>query len=313
MSQSWVDEMAAMWFVKNKEGLSAAEKEALKAWLGANPKHQEAFCSFERLWAELDEIAPLVACPKPLHTMKWLYACASMVLFVMVGIFGWYSFTHRLEFTHAFKTPTGEIKEYTLSDGTQFFLDTNTHITVSYYAHERTIVVHQGQILLHVKKDPLRDFFVDAKHVRVHVTGTRFEVSHLHDAVRVSVEEGSVDVLSHSIFDTKMLKRASLKENERITLDALNFVKIEPLSHHQPLSPWRDGRLVFDNTPLHEALLEFERYGAMQAVFASETVKKMPLSGSFEVERFGSFVELLPKVLPLKVIKNGDMLTITER
>jgi len=68
--------------------------------------------------------------------------------------------------------------------------------------------------------------------------------------------------------------------------------------------------LVFDKTPLKEVLFEFERYGAKKTVIASAELASMPLSGSFDIERFGSFLELLPKVLPLKIVNGGDKIVM---
>ena len=49
MSQAWIDEMAASWFVKAQEGMSASEKNAFETWLRVNPSHQKAYQTFEGL------------------------------------------------------------------------------------------------------------------------------------------------------------------------------------------------------------------------------------------------------------------------
>ncbi|WP_041959098.1 FecR family protein [Sulfurospirillum arsenophilum] len=312
MSQAWVDEMAALWFVKAQDGMSASEKNTFEKWLHVNPAHQKAYTQFEALWHELDGLAPSQnrACPQKRVKPWWGYAGVAAIAFFAIGILQWNAFSTRLELAQNLVTPVGAMREYTLSDGTKLFLDTDSNVSVEYYAHKRLVKLHQGQIALHVSKDTTRPLFVDAYNVQVRVTGTIFEVRHVEDEVRVSVEEGSVDVSSKRSHDGEFIKRASLYAKDQIILDERGFVLSTLKLQNDAIAPWRNGRLVFDKTPLEDVLFEFERYGAKPAFIASSQLALMPLSGSFEIERFGSFLELLPKVLPVKVTQDLHSIAI---
>lgn len=312
MSQAWIDEMAASWFVKAQDGMSVSEKNAFERWLRVNPAHQKAYQAFEGLWAELDGLAPK-PCNKAAKKSWWGYACVSALVCIAVGIFHWNTFSTRLELAQNVTTPIGAMREYTLSDGTKLFLDTDSNATIEYYVHKRLIKLHQGQIALHVSKDAARPFYVDAKNVQVRVTGTIFEVRHVEDDVRISVEEGSVDVSYKRPFDGGLIKLASLRAKDQITLDERGFVISSTKMQNDSVAPWRNGRLVFDKTSLEDALFEFERYGAKPALIASAELASMPLSGSFEIERFGSFLELLPKALPVKVTQETHAVVIERK
>jgi len=312
MSQAWIDEMATLWFVKAHDRMTDSEKKEFETWLHVNPAHHKAYAQLEALWGELDGLAPVLnsACT---HTKKrswWGYvACACVVAFFALGVLQWNS-SHRLEFAQTMTTPVGAIREYTLNDGTTLFLDTDTTVSVEYYKQKRLVLLHHGQIVLHVSKDVSRPLFVEAKNVEVHVTGTRFEVRNVDDNVRVSVEEGSVDVSHKRLEDGTVLKLARLHAKDQITMDERGFVLSSSTFSNDSMAPWRSGRLVFDKTPLKEVLFEFERYGAKKTVIASAELASMPLSGSFDIERFGSFLELLPKVLPLKIVNGGDKIVM---
>ncbi len=311
MSQAWIDEMAASWFAKAQEGMSASEKKAFETWLSSNPTHQKAYASFEQLWRDLDALAPYThKRSTSKKKMAWIYgACAAAACFV-IAFFQWQSFSHRLEFAQSMQTPVGKMTEYSLHDGTTLFLDTNTHVSVAYYADERRVVLHKGQIVLHVRKNKERPLFVEAKNVEVKVTGTRFEVQNHEKSVRVSVEEGSVDV-AHQI-EKRRVYLASLGANEQIVVDEKGLVLAKKSIQSSTIAPWRNGRLVFDKTPLHEALYAFERYGVKPVQISSIHLASLPLSGSFEIERFSSFIEMLPKVLPLKVIRKEETIRLEE-
>ena len=305
MNQTWIDESAATWFLKHQEGLSPLEKLAFEQWI-SHVEHQKAYAMYERLWSELDSVG--VYEKRTQHKRRtWIqYACATLLLLICVGVFQW-NYTHRLEYTQTLATPIGAMKEYTLADGTSLFLDTNTEVDVRYFAHQRIVTLHQGQIALHVHKESERPFVVQANNVMVRVTGTRFEVRYVEDDVRVSVEEGSVDVLFKRAFDHEVVTLASLKAKEQIVVDERGNVETKTHMDNDTIAPWRGGRLIFDKTPLEDVLFEFERYGIKPVMIGSSTLAKMPLSGSFEIERFSSFMHMLPKVLPLNVIHDGNV------
>jgi len=315
MSQAWVDEMAASWFAKAQEGMSVSEKNRFETWLHVNPAHQKAYAQFEALWDDLDALTPSQnsACTQKRVKSWWAYACVAATIFLSIGILQWNAFSTRLELAQNMVTPIGAMQEYTLSDGTHLFLDTDSNVTVEYYAHKRLIKLHQGQIALHVSKDTTRPLFVDAQNIQVRVTGTIFEVRHVEEEVRVSVEEGSVDVSYKRPQDGSVIKLASLHAKDQITLDERGFVLSTLTLQNNSVAPWRNGRLMFDKTSLEDVLFEFERYGAKPVLIASSELALMPLSGSFEIERFGSFLEMLPKVLPLKVTQDMHSVLIDKR
>ena len=315
MSQAWIDEMAALWFVKAQDGMSASEKNTFEKWLHVNPKHQKAYTRFEALWSELDALAPTSkrACSKKRIQPWWGYASACVAAVFMIVFVQWQTWSARPEFTQVMSTPVGSMREYALQDGTTLFLDTDTKVKVEYYKQKRLVTLDQGQIVLHVSKDKARPLFVETQNVQVRVTGTRFEVRNVDKHVRITVEEGSVEVSHKSQDDGTILTLANLHAKDQLTLDEQGFVLTSSTFQNNLIAPWRSGRLVFDQTPLKEVLFEFERYGAKKAVIDSPKLASMTLSGSFEIERYASFLELLPKVLPLKIAKVGDKIVLEQR
>jgi transmembrane sensor len=314
MSQAWIDEMAALWCTKVHDGLSFSEQRAFQKWLHVNPEHRKAYVQFEALWNELDGLSPTQTTSSKKCLKPWFgYACACAIACFFIAFLQWQTWNSRLEFAQNIATPVGSMREYTLKDGTTLFLDTDTNVSVEYYKQKRLVKLHQGQLVLHVSKDAARPLFVDAQNVQIRVTGTLFEVRNVDKHVRVSVEEGSVEVSHKRLEDGSVLPLARLSAKDQITLDERGFVLRASTLHNDSVAPWRSGRLIFDKTPLKEVLFEFERYGAKKTVIASSELAPMPLSGSFEIERFASFLEMLPKVLPLKVANGGDKIILEKR
>jgi len=315
MSQTWIDEMAAFWFTKVHDGLNPSEENEFQTWLHVNSEHRKVYAQFEALWNELDGLEPAPKHAYPQRRIKLLlgYACACVAACFLVIFLQWQTWSYRLEFAQNMTTPVGAMEEYTLEDGTTLFLDTDTNVSVAYYQKKRLVTLHQGQIVLHVAKNRSRPLFVDTKNVLVRVTGTLFEVRNVNDHVRVSVEEGSVEVSHKRPEDGSVLALVHLSAKEQVSLDEQGFVLSRSQLRNNSVAPWRDGRLVFDKTPLKDVVFEFERYGAKKAVISSSELGSMPLSGSFEIERFASFLEMLPKVLPLKITSIGDKIVLDKR
>lgn len=316
MSQAWINEMAALWFTKVKDGLSISEQRAFQKWLHVNEEHQKAYAQFEALWGELDGLAPIqnTFSSKKRRIKPWFgYACACVIACFFIAFLQWQMWSSHLEWAQNMTTPVGAMREYTLQDGTTLFLDTDTNVSVEYYKQKRLVKLHQGQLVLHVSKNADRPLFVEARNVQIRVTGTLFEVRNVDNNVRVSVEEGSVEVSHKRLEDGGVLTLAHLSAKDQITLDGRGFILSASTLHNDSVAPWRSGRLIFDKTPLREVLFEFERYGAKKTVIASSQLASMPLSGSFEIERFASFLEILPKVLPLKIANSSDKIILEKR
>jgi transmembrane sensor len=65
------------------------------------------------------------------------------------------------------------------------------------------------------------------------------------------------------------------------------------------LSAWREGRLVFESTPLQEALTSINAYRSMQTSTTDSRAAAMRLPGRFRASGFAGLVGVLPTILPL--------------
>ena len=72
-------------------------------------------------------------------------------------------------------TNVGEIANYTLVDGSEISLNTDSVVEISYSAARRAVVLRRGQALFHVAKDKSRPFVVTAGDRLVTAVGTAFD------------------------------------------------------------------------------------------------------------------------------------------
>src|SRR5690606_28651471 len=73
------------------------------------------------------------------------------------------------------------------------------------------------------------------------------------------------------------------------------------------IAPWRDKRISFDQTPLSQAIAEFERYGHTGLVVLDPAVGALPVGGSYSLRQWQHFAETLPQVLPVRLVHKGEV------
>jgi transmembrane sensor len=79
------------------------------------------------------------------------------------------------------------------------------------------------------------------------------------------------------------------------------------------IAPWRAGRVSFDNTPLAQALAEFERYRSTGLVINDPAVAELRVGGSYNVQQFARFVDSLALMLPVRLEARGEQREIVLR
>lgn len=213
-------------------------------------------------------------------------------------------------------------------NGSRLHLDTATRVDARLHHDRRELRLQDGQTLFAVHADTKRPFHVWAGSLRITVMGTRFTVRHTASGLAagqtvVSVEEGRVRV-------TRVDRPASASElaapdepiggemieltaGQKLVADTVgSFGPVERISPHA-IAAWRDGRISFDQIPLGEALAEFERYGRTGLVVRDPAVAALTVGGSYSLKQFQRFAETLPQVLPVRLVRRGDVTEVMAR
>lgn len=266
-------------------------------------------------------------------------AAAAAIAFAMVsgGWLGWSHWQRQPVFEQTFATERGQQLKATLPDaaeqtadpGSTLQLDTATQTQVRLYRDRREVHLQSGQAMFAVHSDPQRPFHVYAGAVRITVVGTRFSVRHTGTGLDagqtvVAVEEGRVRVEkrrtgtdNHDSNESAQHLAASAEApaDHPVELTAGQIVVADVQGHIGPvatlavnaIAPWRDGRLSFDQTPLAQAIAEFERYGRTGLVVRDPAVAALPVGGSYSLQQWQRFAETLPEMLPVRLVRRGEV------
>lgn len=311
--------MAARWYLRMREhghNPRAAEHHAFEQWLADDPRHGAEYDSIARAMHQLDSSEGLSKLAEAAEQQAFLanearrkakqqrLAQLMVVCFICVAGF----FAHQQYqvwqakpvMQLAAQNPVGQIAIKTLDDGTKVTLSAKSDMEVTYYRHQRHVLIKEGEAIFEVTKDPERPFVVETDTARITVLGTRFAVNRLQHVVRVSVDHGRVKVeskddaapadtpfMAREITNGQVLEvypnRAMVLVN-RPASDAFSF-----LNH----------RLVFDRADSSEIAYTVSRYRLKPVQSQGRQVHN--ISADINIQDIDQFLRGLPNIAPLKL------------
>lgn len=271
------------------------------AWKAADPEHAAAGARAERLWTML---GPALASRKvkgPKRIPVVLAAGAALAaLAVASGLFG-----PPAAYVADERTGVGERRGVTLADGSKVELDTGTSFDVT--EGGRRLTLYTGQVFVTVARDPTRPFRVVSGDATVEALGTAFDVRRDGETTTVVVTESAVRV-SHP-------DRAG-----GLPVAAGQEVAFSPTTGRGPVrraalperTAWRQGQLRFTERPLGEVLDELGRYRRGVIIVTDPALRRLPVTGVFDVDRPDVLLDAVAVALPVRV-RRLPWLTIVRR
>ena len=194
----------------------------------------------------------------------------------------------------------------TLDDGSQVDLNAHTSLVVANTPSERRVRLAGGQAFFQITKNPDRPLIVDTPAGAIRVTGTAFDVRQsAAGQIEVTVQEGSVQVRLGPSRDQSDSPPFSLTAGDQLASSA-NGPVLRKLSAEQIADSlaWREGQVVFDATPLQEAVARFAHYHG-RGISTSNEVSQLLISGRFPLDDLDGFLSGLEEILPVRV--NHDL------
>ncbi|OCX15312.1 FecR domain-containing protein [Ectopseudomonas hydrolytica] len=191
-------------------------------------------------------------------------------------------------------TAVGERQPVELADGSRLLLDSDSRIEITWHLLSRRVALQRGQALFDIAPASYRPFLVDAGTTRVKVLGTLFNVRRLEGDVRVTLARGKVEVEAHG--DPR--QRLQLAPGQQV--DSRQGVLQEVVAADTEATfAWKESRLVFERTPLSEALALLQHYRSAPIRLEDPDLGALPITGVFDSDRVDDLLSLLPNILPV--------------
>ncbi|WP_084399085.1 FecR family protein [Henriciella aquimarina] len=295
-------EDAAEWLLRIEEAPERLTSEAFERWLHADPRHVSAFNSMANEWDAAGELvietetaaprATVRRSPRKPHErsgrprMPWIagglgaLAAAAVALVLVLQPFpaGGGGGEH-------YATPTGEIAEHTLADGSRLVLDAKSAATVVLSETNRHVTLESGRLFVDVEPDAARPFRVGSDAVSFTALGTAYAVERSPDSWRLEVYEGTVRLATPSVTEVYTAGTGATLTPAGLTA----FDLPETLDAGQP--NWTSARVVFDETTLADAVQAFERYTDRHVEIVGEELRTYQVSGVFRLTDIDAFLQ----------------------
>lgn len=258
-----------------------------EAWLAESPAHAAAYARAEEVWRLTGLVGPASA-PRAQHRSqrRWHWgalvgaAAAAVVCFITAP--GLWTL-----FRADFRTGVAETRELKLPDGTLMALGPSSAVDVRYTSGERRVVLLQGQTFFEVAPDANRPFGVLAGGIGIADIGTAFDVVLSDRDVKVSVQNGVVEVRG----DERAVAGERLivsREDGRTTR-----VSVAPAQ----VASWRKGRLIVENATVADVVAQLGPYHRGVVWIADEQLAARRITGTYDTADTDAVLESL--VAPL--------------
>ena len=345
-----IERDASLWLARRDAGgWGEQQQSALAAWLAESTAHRVAYLRLEATWNETARLktlaagstraqipargawqdspyfAPLsgnvptvVSAParrtaNPPRTRRWpmpatMAACLLAVVVTMGGL-AWREVT-RID-RGEWQTALGAQQVVQLADGSSATLGSDSALRVELSRHERDLYLPRGEVFFDVAHDATRPFVVHVDGYRVIAVGTRFDVRHQENGLRVVVTRGLVRLQSAQ--DPRLAATDLPAGSVALVKGGAVSVQQVPLDEAREFLTWRDGYVVFHGTPLADAAREFNRYNTRKIVIADPTLDTLRVGGHFRLDNSAAFVRSMQQIFPVRAEPRGGDTVLSRR
>lgn len=282
-----------------------ADWDAYTHWLEADPLHRQAFDEIALTQHIVDvhlndlqsrrSIAPEPAKPAVHMRQRWLYGAVAAALALAIGL---PTFWPRQEQDIVYATARGESRQIALSQGITVDLAPSTRLMAKNGDPTRLELV-QGDAYFKVAHDPRRTLSIQAGDYSVQDIGTAFSLNLSSDAVAVAVAEGHLSVAPGNGQATMV--SAGEQFIARRSAQSARVTPVQPVD----VASWRQGRLVYNDTPLSIVVPDIERYSG-KAITVDPAIGDRPFSGVLVIGDGSRLLANLSDLMAISYEEKGD-------
>jgi len=254
-----------------------------------------------------------------LGTRRFFWATAAAIA-LTIGTAG--TVAYRYFGAQLYETRIGEQRDVLLPDGSRMTLNTNTVVAVRYSRVGRRIELQRGEALFAVKHNVAQPFEVTAGQTLIRAVGTEFNVDRRPGGVTVSVLEGTVRISAvtqgqseaarpESAADSGALARVTVTQGEALEFRAHEHRVHTEKADLKRIDAWRARRLEFSDTPLGEAIEEFNRYSTTHIEVGTPELESVRISGIFRTGDAAGFLYSLQQALNVQTHESASKVILT--
>ena len=309
---------AAEWVMERREAgdWTAESQQSLDAWLAQSPAHLLAYWRLNATWERTHRLAALrhrkpgqeaPASDRQPFWSGFLRIAAACALIGAIGVASAPFFSRPMEKNYA--TPVGGSEIITLADGSRIELNTNTALRTTIGRNKRAVELIRGEAVFQVRHDANRPFVVLALGHRITDLGTKFSVRESAGHLKVALLEGRA---SFESADPRIQQHSVTMKPGDVVVATAETMSVTKMSSKMLTSElaWRSGMLIFDETPLADAVAEINRYNHEKLDIADSKIASLKIDGTFRIDNTRGFLDMAQHVLGLRTKRRGEKIVI---
>lgn len=307
------------------------ENERIEAWLNADEEHLRIARQLNMLYLAVDtqHITPRIDTEKALNKVKsktkvrrlsgWEWAqriAAVLSIPLLIGVLVLYM-GKRQPATVAqmieVKTNAGMTTSILLPDSTVVHLNSESSLRYpTVFADDVRKVELDGEAYFDVTHQPSKQFIVSTPyHSQVEVYGTSFNVEAYGNEAPISTTliKGSIGFIYKNNRGT--FQKSILSPNQKLIYSPqTGTVECHATSGESETS-WKDGKLIFNDTPLDEVLHMLSKRFHVEFVLSNKSLKDCSFTGTFAHQRLERIMEFfrISSRIRWRYIDNADITT----
>ena len=330
-------EAAAFMARLHADDRTPADEAAFQTWLSASARHRDCFDALTSVWENVAALradllpplkgedpigaVPLSSTPSLAansrksavvtpHRRRFLTRALGTGAVLTAGLGGGL-FYAQMAAARELKTGIGEQRRCTLPDGTSLILDALTQVSVRFSKEERCVDLKQGRIGLLVHGDDRRAFVIAAGGTRTRLKMGELNIRRQHNRVEVTALTAGIEAYEASGRGLAIRRGQRVSFGDHLDLPfrpATEVVVDRP--RPEALLAWQEGREVFQNTPLSEAVADMNRYSVRTLRLKEPSLAPLLISGIYQVGDNLAFAQAVSSLLGLRVEEQGASIVL---
>lgn len=289
--------------------LTAEQRQLVEAWMAEADENRRLAEQVQMLCLATDAVNVMqkVNVDKALEKVKnrmserkisaweWMQRIAALLSIPLVMVFFVQYINYKEALTQMIEVRTnpGMTTKIVLPDSTVVCLNSESSLCYpAEFGKTARKVTLSGEAYFEVSKDEKRKFMVTLPHQSViEVLGTRFNVEAYPDEADVSTTllEGKVCFLYETA--DRVMKKIAMDPGKKLVYNsATENVKLNNTSCESETA-WIDGKIIFNDTPLNEALQMLEKRFNVSFIVKKESLMNNSFTGTFVEQRLERILE----------------------
>lgn len=271
----------------------------LRRWRDTSPDHAAALAQAAQLWRELEQPATVLS--KAARTdgrrSRRVFLVGGAAAAASIGILAvhppldlWPSLA---ELSADYRTGTGEQKHLTLADAVSVDLNTRTSIAMRGADQNAGLELISGEVAVAIGHLEPKPFVVVAADGRISANQATFNVRRNGSAVDLTCVDGTVSVEcgGHAV---------TLRMAQRVSYDGEQLGAISEIDP-TVVTAWRDGVLVFHDTPLVRVIDEVNRYRPGRIILMDRQLGQRMVTARFDIKKLDKVIREIKNAFKVSV------------